>query len=96
MEVPEIIGVCAIIIGLIYRVPQIWLTYKTKSAKDLSRAMIWTQNISYILYIVYGVMKDDYIYYVSSGISLGQNFILLGMKWHFETPLETPPEIPIV
>lgn len=79
------IGISAIIIGLIYRVPQMIQTYQTKSAKDLNSLMLWLQNMSYVLYVTYGVLQKDNIYIISSVISLTQNLLLLFMKYKFSS-----------
>jgi MtN3 and saliva related transmembrane protein len=78
-----LVGFTGMLFSLIYRIPQIYKLYKTRSAKDLSTWMIHTQNISYGLYIAYGFLISDIVYISSSIIALLQNFIILYMHYHY-------------
>jgi len=53
---------------------------KTESAKDLSVWLIHTQNASYVLYVVYGIGREDLIYIVSSSLSVLQNIFILYLR----------------
>lgn len=79
MEVSDIelyIGFSALGFSLLYRIPQIYKLWKNKSSNDISVWMIHLQTISYILYVTYGIMKEDLVYIISSAISILQNIIL--------------------
>lgn len=76
------VGIFSTVLSLVYRIPQIYKIYKTKSAKDLSLWMFGIQSISYIGYIVYAVGKNDWIYFAASALSLIQNFIILGFYYY--------------
>lgn len=75
----NIVGFIALGMSLAYRIPQMYKLYKTGSGKDISTWMIHVQNVSYALYIVYGIFIEDLVYIISSTISLLQNFIILIM-----------------
>lgn len=77
------IGFAALICNMIYRIPQIYRTYKTRSAKDISIYTIHIQNTSYILYICYGYLIGDIVYIISSIISILQNIIILFLRHKF-------------
>jgi MtN3 and saliva related transmembrane protein len=71
------IGFTGLACSLLYRIPQMYKLYKTKSSKDISPLMINIQNVSYILYIIYGYMISDIVYIVSSAVSIFQNILIL-------------------
>jgi len=75
-----IIGISALTLGLLYRVPQVYKIYKTKSAEDVSEKTLHIQNASYFLYIAYGVLLKDPIYISSSIIGILQNITILILK----------------
>ena len=70
-------------LSLMYRIPQIYEIYKTESAEDISTWMLIIQNLSYILYVTYGVFVHDWIYIASSVLSFIQNLIIYLMKVHY-------------
>lgn len=78
-----IIGSLGIVFSLVYRIPQIYKVYKTRSAKDISVGTIVIQNISYVAYIVYGVLVWDWVYLASSIISFGQNVIIIALRSYY-------------
>jgi len=82
----NVIGIAGMVVGLLYRVPQIYRTYKRKSAIDISVWMIFIQNLSYVFYIIYGVLVWDWIVISSSIISVLQNFIIIWMRFKFAKP----------
>jgi uncharacterized protein with PQ loop repeat len=71
------IGFSGLALSLVYRLPQLWKMYSTMSVKDISLWMVYIQNLSYIFYIIYGVMISDIVYIVSSIVSLVQNFMII-------------------
>lgn len=75
-----IIGYSATLMSMIYRVPQIYQLWKTKKGDDISVSMIVIQQLSYVLAILYGILRDDYVYITGSSISLLQNFVILYMR----------------
>lgn len=79
----DVIGISALVLSLIYRIPQIYVIYKSKKATDISTWMLVIQNISYLAYISYGVFQHDWIYILSSIISCIQNMIIYFMKRHY-------------
>jgi MtN3 and saliva related transmembrane protein len=78
-----LIGYSALVLSFLYRIPQLLKLWHTKSGKDISQRMIHIQNLSYVLYIVYGALIEDVVYILSSILSLVQNIIILFMARHF-------------
>jgi MtN3 and saliva related transmembrane protein len=79
----NIVGIVSLVSSLLYRFPQIYRTYKTRSAADISIYMLVIQNISYVGYIVYGVLVWDWIYIISSLLSLLQNTTIIAMRRYY-------------
>lgn len=79
MQFVIFIGFTGLVCSFLYRIPQIWKCYKTKSVKDISVWMIHIQNVSYVFYVIYGFMISDIVYIVSSFVSIIQNIIILLM-----------------
>lgn len=79
----NIFGITALILSLLYRIPQIYRIYKSKSAIDISIWMVTIQNISYIFYIIYGVLVWDWIYISTSIISVLQNITILILRCYY-------------
>lgn len=78
------IGWLGLAMSLVYRIPQIIKIVRTKSAQDISVWLIHIQNVSYILYIIYGVGRDDMIYIVSSALSLVQNLFIWYLRYLYK------------
>jgi len=81
-------GIAGIVLSLVYRVPQIYVIYKTKKAEDISVWMIFLQNASYVLAVAYGVFIHDWIYITASILSFVQNIIILQMKKYYKREAE--------
>lgn len=81
-----IIGMLTLIFGILVKVigfpAQIKTNYERKSTKGLSTTMILLTFLAYVLWTIYGVIKNDMILVfgqgmgiITSGIVLGQIFI---------------------
>ena len=55
------IGYTAVIIGAISTAPQIYQIIKTKQVRDINFYFFFLRAFSSILYIVYGLLKYDYV-----------------------------------
>ena len=66
----SIIGFVAAVLILFSQVPQIYKSYKTKSAGDLSLLMILLLISGVALWIVYGLLRPDIVIVVSNSITL--------------------------
>lgn len=70
MQAITIVGLAASICTGTSMLPQLVKLLKSKKADDLSFAMLGVLMAGLALWIVYGVMKEDYIIIVSNGFSL--------------------------
>src|SRR3990167_418716 len=89
------IGWSAFTFSLIYRVPQIYKIYKTKSVEDISVWFIHIQNFSYICYVLYGIGRLDTIYIVSSAVSFLQNIFISFLRYYYHKKPQTVQQFPI-
>ena len=64
----EIVGFCAGTLATCAFVPQVYKTYKTKSAKDVSMSMFVIFASGTILWIIYGIMSKKPPIYISNMI----------------------------
>jgi uncharacterized protein with PQ loop repeat len=61
----------------LYKLPQIYKLYITKSSNDVSSTSLIIQTIGYIFYIIHGFIIDDYPTIVMGCISFLQGIILV-------------------
>jgi uncharacterized protein with PQ loop repeat len=72
----NVIGYTGLFLSLIYRIPQIYKLYITKSGNDLSTVTFIICNLSYILYIIYGYLVYDFVIIIGTILSLIINSIV--------------------
>jgi MtN3 and saliva related transmembrane protein len=68
MSFVEILGFCAGTLTTCAFIPQVYKTYKTKSAKDVSMPMFVIFASGTISWIIYGIMSEKPPIYVSNMI----------------------------
>ena len=62
----DTIGYVAVVIGAISTGPQIYQILKTKKVRDINFLFFFMRALSSILYIVYGLLKKEYIMFASA------------------------------
>lgn len=70
-------------ISLIYKMPQIFLLYRTKKHEGLSLVSIAVQAISYIFYILHGFFIDDAPVFFMGIACLVQSICLIVMYFMY-------------
>lgn len=75
-----IIGYLAALLVSLLQLPQVYKTYKIKSAKELSYGMILLNFLASILWLIYGIILDKPPIYISNIIYFIANCVLLSMK----------------
>mgnify|MGYP001047240943 CR=1 FL=1 len=76
MELDTVIGTLAAICTTVSYVPQLKKCWQTGSAGDLSLRMLAILAVGVALWIVYGVLKGDWVIIVANAVSLA---LLLGI-----------------
>jgi len=80
----DIVGYSYLLMSSICRIPQIYKLHKTKKGEDISYFMIITQNVSYLLLIVYLVFIESTIMMiVSIGFQVVQNIYISFFIWWY-------------
>ncbi|EFA72703.1 SemiSWEET transporter [Cylindrospermopsis raciborskii] len=80
MDFVNIVGLAAGTLTTIAFLPQMLQTWKTKSAKDVSFAMLITFMIGLLLWFIYGIMLKATPIILANGASLFFNLIILRLK----------------
>jgi len=77
-------GLIASITSVIGLTPQIYKTYKTKSAQDLSSLMLWNYFICSLAWIIYGNYTDSSFVTISNIIGLVSCVISIMQKKYYD------------
>jgi uncharacterized protein with PQ loop repeat len=74
-----IFGWTATGLSLIYKLPQIYTTCKTKNVDSLSLISLFIQLLSYVFYVVHGIAINDLPIVVMGIVSMLQTIFLMGL-----------------
>jgi MtN3 and saliva related transmembrane protein len=77
---PDVFGYLAGILTTVAFVPQVWKTWRTRSAEDLSMTMLVTFTTGVACWFAYGVALGSTPMIVSNAVTLAQSAFLIGMK----------------
>jgi MtN3 and saliva related transmembrane protein len=80
------VGVIGIVAGIFTSyslVPQLVKMVKEKKVEDLSLGMFLTLLIGIILWVVYGVLRDDWPIIITNSFSILLNFFILFLKFKY-------------
>jgi len=80
MDFLTILGIVAGTLTTIAFLPQVWRTWKTKSAKDVSFIMLIAFMSGLFLWLIYGIILNALPIILANGITLVLNFIILWLK----------------
>lgn len=84
MDLTNLLGIGAGILTTVSFVPQVYKTYLSKSAKDLSLGMFLVFFCGVCLWLVYGIMKADPALIMSNFFTLLLSGILLVFKFIYK------------
>ncbi|MBD2567649.1 SemiSWEET transporter [Anabaena lutea] len=80
MDFITLLGFAAGLLTTIAFFPQMFKTWKTKSAKDVSFVMLITFMSGLFLWLIYGIILGALPIILANGITLFLNFIILWLK----------------
>lgn len=80
MSAIMILGLVAAGMTTIAFVPQVHKTWKSKSAKDLSLGMYLIFTTGVILWLIYGILKEDIPIIAANVVTLSLTLVLLYFK----------------
>ncbi len=84
MDIINIIGLVAAFLTTISSLPQVIKTIKLKEARDISFWMWALLALGIFLWLIYGILKNDFPIILANGISLFLILIVLGLKIKFK------------
>ncbi|MGZ3845729.1 MAG: SemiSWEET family sugar transporter [Flavisolibacter sp.] len=89
MNWTQVIGLAAGVCTASSMIPQVVKTIKEKKAEDVSLVMLLVLGTGIILWIVYGIKKNDLPIIATNSFSLLVNIIMVicGIKYKKEKPL---------
>jgi len=83
MDFVSMLGITAGAIVLAGFVPQIYKGWKTKRLDDLSYFMMIFLSSGMILWIIYGILRNDIVIILTNVIGVLLNLILILMKFYY-------------
>ena len=80
MAFVDILGYSAGAITALTFLPQVLKTWKEKSARDISLLMFVIAATNEIMWIAYGVLKNDMVIIVTNAVVLALSSIMISLK----------------
>lgn len=84
MQLVNVFGSIALITSFIGLVPQIYKTFKTKSARDISFLMLYNYLICSFSWIIYGLYTDSGFVIYSNVVGLITSIISIIQKRYYD------------
>lgn len=79
----EILGYSAGFITSLTFLPQVVKTWKEKSAKDISLLMFVIAAINEVMWIVYGVLLNNWVIISTNAVVLSMSLIMIFLKFRY-------------
>jgi MtN3 and saliva related transmembrane protein len=80
----DIVGLTAGFLTTVSFIPQLLRMHRTRSAKDISPHMYSMYAIGVLIWIIYGVMLDDFALIFWNGAALVFACLVLAMKFNYD------------
>ncbi|WP_414561656.1 MULTISPECIES: SemiSWEET transporter [unclassified Anabaena] len=80
MDFITLLGLCAATLTTSAFLPQMFKTWQTKSAKDVSYVMLITFMSGLFLWLIYGIYLKSLPIILANGVTLFFNLIILWLK----------------
>ena len=88
----EVFGFAAATLSTIAFLPQVVKTWKTRSAKDVSYALLLTFSTGCLCWVIYGYQVEAKPVMIANAFTLTLNLTILVMKIVFENNSDNLPE----
>jgi len=82
----EVVGTVAAVLTTSSFLPQAWKTWRSRSAGDLSYAMLGAFSLGLFLWLLYGIFLDSWPIIVANAVTLALNLFILGLKIRYAPP----------
>ena len=83
MPFVNVLGYVAGAITALTFLPQVIKTWREKSAKDISLLMFLIAAANEILWIVYGVLKSDWVIILTNAVVLAMSLTMIILKFRY-------------
>ena len=80
----DILGYSACAVTALTFLPQVIKTWKEKSAKNVSLLMFIIAAVNEVMWIAYGVLRDDMVIIVTNVIMIFMATIMISLKLRFK------------
>jgi MtN3 and saliva related transmembrane protein len=84
MEGVDILGYAACAVTALTFLPQVIKTWQEKSAKNVSLMMFVIAFVNEVMWIAYGVLRNDMVIIVTNIIMISMCSIMLFLKWKYK------------
>ena len=84
MSFVDILGYSAGVVTTLIFLPQVIKTWKEKSAKDISLAMFVIAAVNDVMWIVYGILKDDLVILLTNSVVLIMALTMIYFKLRYK------------
>jgi MtN3 and saliva related transmembrane protein len=84
MAFVDILGYSAGFVTTLTFLPQVIKTWKEKSAKDISLLMFLIAVINEVMWIGYGVLKNDLVIIITNAVVLVMSCIMISLKLKYK------------
>ena len=80
----EVVGFAAATLSTIAFLPQVIKTWKSRSARDVSYALLLTFSTGCFCWVIYGYQADAKPVMIANSFTLALNLAILAMKFTYE------------
>jgi MtN3 and saliva related transmembrane protein len=84
LDFSSVVGFLAGVLTTAANVPQVWKTYREKSAAGLSFRMLLSLSFGLSLWMIYGFLTDSVPLILTNAIGTVLILSLIVMKWKFD------------
>ncbi|MBL7731196.1 MAG: SemiSWEET transporter [Chitinophagaceae bacterium] len=84
MSIADIIGYTAGAITSLTFLPQVIKTWKEKSAKDVSMLMFVIAALNEVLWIVYGILLNNWVIIATNAVVLSMSLCMIYLKLRYD------------
>lgn len=83
IDIPLVLGMVAGFLTTASFVPQVWKTWRTRSADDISYGMLVLFLVGLSLWLVYGILLTSIPIILANTVTIALVIMLIAMKSHF-------------
>jgi MtN3 and saliva related transmembrane protein len=93
MPFVDILGYTAGAITSLTFLPQVIKTWVSRSAKDVSLVMFLIAAVNEVMWIVYGVLLDNWVIILTNAVVLSMSLIMIILKLRYSGESPVPADV---